>query len=227
MPKVLITALSILIAIIVPALLVINAVRVFANDWYVHFEYNKPGFPDDPLGMTKDQRTELALIGLRSVLPQYGEGIALLERAQLPDGRAAFNERELGHMRDVRVLFGQIYPLHLIALAIVVGLAIVLGRSAETNAIIPRGLQWGSLLTLGIAALLIVYILINFNTFFTQFHQVFFEGDTWLFRFDDTLIRLYPVQFWSDIATYIGIVTVGQALLLLGGTWFWLRSLAS
>lgn len=227
MPKVLITILSIIIAIIVPALLVMNGVRVFANDWYVHFEYNKPGFPADPLGMTQAQRTDLALTGLRSVLPQYDEGIALLERAQLPDGSAAFNERELGHMRDVRVLFGQLYPLHLIGLVIVVGLAIVLSRSADTNAVIPRALQWGSLLTLAIAAVLIVYILINFNTFFTQFHQVFFEGDTWLFRFDDTLIRLYPVPFWSDIATYIGVVIVAQALLLLGGTWFWLRSLAS
>lgn len=93
--------------------------------------------------------------------------------------------------------------------------------------IMPRALQWGSILTLALAGVLITYILINFDTFFLQFHQLFFAGDTFLFKFTDTLIRLYPVQFWSDVAIWIGVVTVVQALLLGGGSWLWLRFLAS
>jgi integral membrane protein (TIGR01906 family) len=224
MRKVPATLLAAIIALLIPALLVVNAVRVLANDWYIRLEYAKPDFPPDAYGLTSEQRLELALTGLHSVLPQHAEGIDLLREARLPDGSEAFNARELGHMEDVRVLIGRIYPLHLIALAAIVGLAIVLGRAPELRAIIPRALQWGSILTLVIAAGLIVYILINFNTFFTQFHLIFFEGDTWQFQFTDTLIRLYPLPFWSDAAILIGAATVVQAIVLLAGTWWWLRA---
>jgi integral membrane protein (TIGR01906 family) len=123
----------------------------------------------------------------------------------------------------VRVLIGRIYPLHLLVLAAIAALALMWGRSAETKRIVPRALQGGAILTLAIAAGLIVYILINFSTFFTQFHLIFFEGDTWQFLFTDTLIRLYPVKFWSDAAILIGAATVVQALALLAGTRWWLR----
>lgn len=225
MPKVLAIVLSIVIAVLVPALLVVNAIRVLANDWYVHFEYAKSDFPPDAYGFTPDQRAELALTGMHSVLPQHSEGIDLLREARLPDGSEAFNARELKHMQDVRVLISRVYPLHLAVLAAIVALAIVLGRSGDTQTIIPRALQWGSILTLAIAAGLIAYILINFNTFFTQFHLIFFEGDTWQFLLTDTLIRLYPVRFWSDAAILIGGATVAQALALLAGTWWWLSAL--
>ncbi|HJW84073.1 MAG TPA: TIGR01906 family membrane protein, partial [Anaerolineae bacterium] len=207
--------LSTLIPILVPAILVVNCIRVLANDGYIHLEYAKPDFPPDAYGLTPEQRTELALTGLRSVLPQDSGGIDLLRRAQLPNGDPAFNQRELGHMQDVRNLIGQVYPLHLIALAAIAVLALGLGRSAQMKRVVPRALQAGALLTLIIAAGLIAYILINFQTFFTQFHRLFFEGDTWQFQFTDTLIRLYPVRFWSDAATYIGVGTVAQALALL------------
>src|SRR3972149_3289433 len=181
MRKVMTTVLSVLIALLVPAILVVNGIRVLANDWYIYSEYAKPDFPPDAYGFTKAQRTELALTGLHSVLPQYAEGIDLLRQARLPDGRAAFNARELGHMEDVQILIGQVYPLHLVVLVTIVVLAIVLGRWAETKRIIPSALQAGAILTLVIAAGLIAYILINFSTFFTQFHRIFFEGDTWQF----------------------------------------------
>ena len=215
--------LSGIIAILVPAILVVNGIRVLANDWYVHHEYAKPGFPPDLYGLTLEQRTELALIGMHSVLLQYAEGVDLLRQARLPDGGPAFNEREITHMVDVRVLIGKVYPLHLIIIAAMVVCALVLGRSAETKRIVPLALQWGSILTLVIAAGLIAYILINFDTFFTQFHRIFFEGETWLFRYDDTLIRLYPLPLWSDAAIYIGGGTVAQALALLVITRGWLR----
>ena len=216
---------SAIITILVPAMLVVNVIRVLANDWYFHFEYAKPEFPPDAYGLTQEQRTELALTGLHSVLPQSAEGIDLLRRARLPDGNPAFNERELGHMEDVRSLIGQVYRLHLIALAAIAALAIGLNRSARMKAVVPRGLQAGSILTLVIAAGLIAYILVDFRTFFTQFHQIFFEGDTWMFLYTDTLIRLYPIQFWSDAATYIGVGTVAQAVVLLVVTWQWLKAI--
>jgi len=225
MRRILTTLLTFLIALLVPALLVVNGVRVLANDWYIHFAYARPGFPPDVNGLTTDQRAELALTGLHSVLPQHVEGIDLLRQARLPDGSPAFNERELRHMHDVRALIGQLYPLHLAIAAAVVGLAIAFGRSGQTKRIVPGALRAGAILTLGLAAALMIYIVVNFRTFFTQFHQVFFEGETWLFQFTDTLIRLYPIPFWSDAAALIGGATVVQALVLWIGARRWLKQL--
>src|SRR3990172_879247 len=77
------TALSVLVAILVPPLLVVTSLRIVANDWIVHFEYRWGGVPADRYGLTRGERTDLALTGLRSILPG-GEGVALLRDARLP-----------------------------------------------------------------------------------------------------------------------------------------------
>jgi uncharacterized membrane protein len=54
---------------------------------------------------------------------------------------------------------------------------------------------------------------------------VFFTGDTWLFNYTDTLIRLYPEQFWFDAATVIGVMTIVEAILLGALAWWWGRGM--
>lgn len=73
----------------------------------------------------------------------------------------------------------------------------------------------GALLTLGIVAAIIVVALVNWDFFFTGFHKLFFEGGTWYFLYSDTLIRLFPEQFWFDAALTIGAVTVAGAVTTL------------
>jgi uncharacterized membrane protein len=51
---------------------------------------------------------------------------------------------------------------------------------------------------------------------FTAFHAVFFEGDTWLFQFSDSLIRMFPLRFFQDVFIILGVLT------LLGGVGLWL-----
>jgi integral membrane protein (TIGR01906 family) len=213
--------LSLLIALALPFLLVVSCIRLVANEWFINFEYNlRPGFPADVYGFTLEQRTRLAMDGLYSVLPQ-GEGIIRLQQATLPDGSPAFNEREIKHMQDVRVLMGLVFPIQLIGLALIVILAIVLHRFPAWRRVVPNGLQWGSILTLTLLAGLIAYILINFDAFFLTFHQMFFAGDTFMFLYTDTLIRLYPEVLWSDASILIGVMTVIVAvgLFVISGAW--------
>ena len=223
MRKFVLSLLTIVVALLVPAMLVVNGIRLVANDWYIHFEYARPGFPPDAYGFTLKQRTELSLAGLHSVLPRYEAGIDLLRQARMPDGQPAFSAYELEHMQDVRILIGRVYALHLVILVAIIGLSIGLSGSPETKMAMPRALRAGAIFTLVLAAGLITYILINFYTFFIQFHEVFFESGTWTFQFTDTLIRLYPLQLWSDVAILLGVGTVVQAALLLAGSWWWLR----
>ena len=211
-----------IIALALPFLLVVSSIRILANDWFIYFEYSHPNFPPDAYGFTPEQRTPLALIGMYSVLPQ-SEGIILLERATLPDGSLAFNQREIKHMTDVRILIEKVYPAQLIGLALIVVLAILLRRSTQWRTLIPNGLRWGSALTLTLLAVLIAYIFINFDSFFLTFHQTFFEGDSFAFLYTDTLIRLYPEQLWSDASIIIGGMTVVMALAILALSQIWLK----
>jgi integral membrane protein (TIGR01906 family) len=214
--------LSLLITLALPFLLVVLSIRLVANPWFIHLEYNRPGFPPDPYGFTTAQRTSLAMDGLYSVLPE-GEGLIRLQQAKLPDGGSAFTERESKHMQDVRVLMAQVFPLMLIGWAMLVILALVFNRVRGWRHVVPTGLRGGAVLTLTLLAVLIAYIVLNFDSFFLTFHRLFFEGDTFLFLYTDTLIRLYPEQLWSDVSILIGGLTVVMTLVVLAISQVWVR----
>jgi integral membrane protein (TIGR01906 family) len=146
-----------------------------------------------------------------------------LEQARLPNGAPAFQDREIKHMLDVRVLMAKVFPLALVIGIVLVVLAFVFRKSPVYRDAVPHGLRAGSTLTLILLVGLIAYVLLNFDAFFLQFHQLFFEGDSFLFRYDDTLIRLYPEQLWSDASILIGVLTAGMAVALLAASWWWLR----
>jgi integral membrane protein (TIGR01906 family) len=208
------------IAVSVPPVLVVNAFRVLATATFVRFELDR--LPPDLYGFTDAQRESLALIGLRSIRPG-SEGVALLERATLPDGSPAFDGRELTHMRDVHRLFGAALRLQLVVL---VGLAVLALAFARTRfrTVVPTGLLAGALATLAIAVLAVPVILLGFDGFFTRFHEVFFTGDSWRFSTADTLIRLYPERFWEDVSRLAAVVAVGQAIVLAPLAWWWRRA---
>ena len=214
--------LVVAIAVAVPPILVVNTFRVLSTDTYVRFEYDRDGFPADRYGMSAVEREALALVGLRSIEPG-SEGIALLERATLPDGTPAFDERELAHMGDVRTLFGAALRSQLFAALAIASLAVALGWT-RLRGVVPGGLLAGAIATLAVAVLAVPVILLGFDDFFTGFHEVFFEGDTWRFSDTDTLIRLYPERFWEDVSTLAAAMTVVQALVLAPLAWWWLRA---
>ena len=220
--RVAVVAAIVVIAAVVPPALVVNAFRVLATDSFVRLELGRDGFPPDLYGFTDDEREALALLGLQSIQPG-SDGIVLLERATLPDGSTAFDGRELAHMRDVRRLFGEALRVQLVTLLVLAGLAVALART-RFRTVVPAGLLAGALTTLAIAVLAVPVILLGFDGFFTRFHEVFFEGDTWRFSTADTLIRIYPERFWQDVSKLAAAIAVGQAIVLAPLSWWWLRS---
>lgn len=217
-----VVVLAVLVALLVTPILVVNGFRLLATDTFVRWELGRDGFPPDRYGLAADEREALALTGLRSIQPG-SEGIVLLERATLPDGTPAFDERELEHMQDVRTLFGWALRSQLVAVLALAILALALARTRFRTAV-PAGLLAGALATLGIAVLAVPVILLGFDGFFTRFHEVFFSGDTWRFSDTDTLIRIYPEQFWVDVSRLAAGIAVAQAVLLAVLAWWWLRA---
>jgi integral membrane protein (TIGR01906 family) len=208
------------IALAVVVVIIVNAFRLVATETFVRYEYRHGDFPADS-GISLSDRRALALTGLTAIRPRSA-GIRLLDEATLPDGSAAFNERELAHMTDVRALYGRALWLQL-ALAIALGatfLGLILTRHRE---VFPRGLLFGALGTLVVALAAVPLLLLGFDRFFEDFHGVFFKGDSWRFARGDTLLRIYPERFWVDTSRTIAAAVVLQALLLAPLAWLWNR----
>jgi integral membrane protein (TIGR01906 family) len=84
---------------------------------------------------------------------------------------------------------------------------------------VRRGLFAGAWATLGVLLVLGVLGALGWNTFFTDFHKLFFSGGNWEFYMDDTLIRLYPPQFWVDAAVVLAGIGAIVSVVLLILTW--------
>lgn len=212
------TCVTLLVASLVLPLVVIGALRIVANDWIVHFEYSFGGLPADSYGFSNEERRTLALLGLDSILPG-GAGVDLLRDATLAGGEPAFGSRELRHMEDVRAIVAIAFRAHTAMLGLVVILAVLLGRRHGTRMLVPRALRRGAVSTVIAAALIGIFMAAAWNTFFTGFHRVFFDGSTWWFFADDTLRRVYPDAFWMGVAGWItGIAVALTALTWVGAT---------
>src|SRR5699024_9921996 len=55
----------------------------------------------------------------------------------------------------------------------------------------------------------------GWQAFFAGFHQLFFADGTWTFSMTDTLIRLYPGQFWIDAAAGVGGLTLVVMVVIM------------
>jgi hypothetical protein len=87
-----------------------------------------------------------------------------------------------------------------------------------------QGLRRGGWLMIGLAVavglIVLIGIAINPNVFwnfFVGFHRLFFTGDSWLFLFSDTLIRLFPIRFWQDAFLLAAAIALGGGLALALG----------
>ena len=208
-----------LLVLTLPLLLVGVNLRLVTGHWLVRFEYKRPGFPADPYGLPTSERIRLAII-CQDYLASNAD-ISMLANLALPNGEPAFNERELRHMADVQSVF--------FGLTVVGGLSGLLWLSVGAASLTSgwmkdhyaKAILRGSLLTLGVLVIVGGFMVVSWDEFFTAFHRVFFTGDTWLFPNSDTLIRLFPIRFWIDVAAVLVGLLVIEALAL--GTLGWAR----
>ncbi len=204
--------LRILIVLLTPFLLIMFAIRIMTNPLFARIEYQMPNFPSDVYGFEQEERLEYAIYGIKYLTND--KEINFLGDLTFEDGSPLFKDRELSHMVDVKVLIGK-------ALSAWYGIAFLMGLltiwAKQTNR--WRGfrtvLGLGGNLTIGLLVLGGITLAINFDWLFTQFHYLFFEGDTWLFYTSDTLIRLYPMRFWQDAFIAVFSLTLIGSILLI------------
>lgn len=207
-PLILRRILTGLIALILPFALIMTSIRTLLTPLFLQVEYPMPGFPADTYGFNLQDRLKWSRISVDYLL--NNQGIAFLADQRLPDGSSLYNERELSHMVDVKRLVQTMLVVWPILLVILLGLGVWAWRGAWL-ADYRRGLAVGGWLTVGLVVAIFMGVALSFDWLFTEFHRIFFTGNTWIFLYSDTLIRLFPIRFWQD-----GFILMG-ALSLVGG----------
>ncbi|MGH3651779.1 MAG: TIGR01906 family membrane protein [Glutamicibacter sp.] len=206
---------QVIVALVFPLLTLIAAIRLVATPAFLALSYGRPGFPSDSFGFTDAERLTYGSYGVDYLNnfagPEYLAGL------KLSTGSSMFTEGEVQHMVDVKNLIGFAYILGaVLAVILIIGVWYLAKRYAGG---VRRALFSGAILALaGIAALAITAIM-GWDNFFTQFHALFFSDGTWTFNASDTLIRLYPEQYWLDSAIGIAVLVLATIVAVMISCW--------
>ena len=210
--------LSWLVAVLIPLALIGLGLRVLLTPLFLKIEYNMPYFPPDQYGFTKADRLKWAPYALNYLV--NSADISYLADLKFEDGTSLYNERELSHMEDVKRVTKAALNAWYVTLALLLGLGIW-SRLGHGEQAYRQGLMRGGWLMVGLAVVIglvvVVGILINpevFWNFFVGFHRLFFEGNSWLFLYSDTLIRLFPIRFWQDAFLLAALIALGGGIVL-------------
>lgn len=197
------------VALCVPFVVLLSNLYLIATPWFVRHEYAKPSFPPAELYSARERLSlsEATVHYLRSA-----EGPDYLRTMR--SGWQVYNEREIKHLVDVKAVMNGAFAVHGVALVLLLIAFWWLWRRPEF-----RRSAW-SAVARGCAVLLVSLVAIGavayfgFDVFFVFFHRVFFSGDSWLFAYTDTLIQLYPLEFWIDATWALALLAIGEAVVL-------------
>ncbi len=190
-------AASVAIGLATAVVVVALAVLPFLSPQWVAFEQGR----SNALGWTGYTSTELSA-ATGSILSDLVLGPPTFE-VQVR-GQAVLDERERGHMRDVRTVFSGLWLLTAIS-GVVLALAVRRPDRRATWRSVRRG-------AIGLAAAVVALggvAFVAFDALFETFHQVLFPAGS--YDFDpatERLVQLFPFQFWQETAIVVGVVII-------------------
>lgn len=201
-----------------PLLLTASIAGALNSKWLYEYGFEKYNV-SQATGLAESE-LEKAAGGLISYFNSDEEYISL---TVIKDGKPfqLFNEREGGHLKDVKELFRLDYRVLLgtFIYASVYGVIYLFWRKERRQ--VARGLAGGSILTLALMLVLGLGALISFDQLFLQFHLISFANDLWLLDpAHDYLIMLFPQGFWYDTTLFCALATVTEAMII-GGVSGW------
>ena len=213
------TLLSWLVTLLIPLALIGLGLRTLLTPIFLQIEYNMPYFPPDEYGFTKEDRLQWAPYALDYLV--NNADISYLGDLKFDDGTPLYNERELSHMDDVKRVTQGALRVWYLSLALLALLGVWAWFGGTWWPAYRLGLMRGGWLMVGLAVaiglIVVIGISINPNVFwdfFAGFHSLFFEGDSWLFLYSDTLIRLFPIRFWQDAFLLAAVIALGGGVAL-------------
>jgi integral membrane protein (TIGR01906 family) len=219
------TATQWLFIVCLPVLLLTASLSIAANcPGLYHYGFDKYDIGDET-GLAPSELDRVA----EGLIDYFNSGDEFISLTVTKDGETfeLFNEREVGHLKDVKGLFRLGYYVLLGTLIYALayfGVSFFWWRDRQRLA---WGLIGGSGLTLVLMLALGLIMLLDFDSFFLQFHLLSFANDLWMLNpATDYLIMLFPQGFWFDAALFCTLGTLVGALIL-GGLGWWTKGKSS
>ena len=194
MPK-LAAALAFLASLLLIVSLLFTALQLVMHDetWFAA-RYEAYGTAGEIGIPTKDITAALMQ------LIDYMEGdVASIDLTVMENGIpvSMYNERETLHMIDFGV------PA---AALLLLGACALLPKGARLRTL-SKGYLRASVFFGAIVAALGIWVAVDFNSFWINFHYLFFDNDLWILSYrTDRMIRICPQQLFYDIVVKFGLI---------------------
>jgi len=207
-------SLSIVVVICITAAQVV----CFDNNWY-HEEFKKYNVYET----VQMEKTELNRVSERII--GYLQGSEKeLQVSAIVNGktREFFNQQEIDHMADVKVLFDKLLFVRNVSLTIfmITGIYYLFARRVGMQMLDYMPVCFGIIGMIMLLGVVVGYILMtfNFSGMFTTFHEMLFTNDLWILDPSTSLlINILPEGFFADsalrIGKYFGIVAIASVFL--------------
>lgn len=134
----------------------------------------------------------------------------------------ALDADAISHLQDCNTLIRGVVPWLWgcagASLLVLAGLHLANKRNPRCARVAARICTIAPCVLCALLAVAIVWAAIDFNGFFSAFHNVFFPQGNWTFSAKSLLICMYPLPFWMGMATVWASVTIlcCVACLILG-----------
>lgn len=224
MPK-LAAALAFLAALLLIVSLLFTALQLVLHDeaWFAA-RYESYGTAE-AIGIPTDDITAALMR-----LIYYMEGdVPSIDLTVMENGVpvSMYNERETQHMVDVRELYQAwrgVRDLGVPAAALLIlGACALLPRGQRMKAL-SKGYLRASIVFGLIVTVLGVWVVADFNSFWINFHYLFFDNDLWILSYaTDRMIRICPQQLFYDIVVKFGLIFLAAFGALLVASIFGAR----
>lgn len=215
--------INFLVTLSIPVILSTLSILLLLSPLFINLEYRRPGFPADNYGFSTEERLEYGNLTRRYLITT--QTLDSLSELVFENGDPLYQERELSHLEDVKVVIQGLERVFFAA-AGAFFLGGIIASSNDWQDDFLESLFRGGRLTAILLLTVLFFTLISFQSLFTNFHKVFFEGDSWLFYYSDTLIRLFPIRFWQDVFLAFGLLTLAGGGILGWAVPAWKRRAA-
>lgn len=203
---------AIFIALLLPFIILMGGVRTLLSFNYPGFQYGLIGFPEDTLGYSREERTQLAKATMRYL--NTNQDISSLTDLNDYAGKAVFTTSEVAHLQDVK----RVIEVASIVWYVICGLSIafliwmLVTRSWPQ---IRHSFFWGAVFTILLMIGVVVLMVLSFDSLFEKFHVVFFPQGNWTFSPTSGLIRLFPLPLWMNAFILVSVYAVLVSILLM------------
>ena len=216
------TALLAIAALLIIIAVLFTSLQICVNqrNWYYE-SYVKYGTANETL-ISDEDMTE-AIFRLIDYMEGRADSIQLsvTENGQTVE---MYNQQEIDHMVDVRALYQAWRAVRTyggILAAIIIAVCMATLPKGERTGMLCRGFLIAAAVFGAVLIVLGIWVAVDFNSFWTEFHHLFFTNELWLMDYRTCrMIRICPLQFFNDIVVRFALMfLIPFALMLALAVW--------